>query len=534
MRLLVQTDLFALLNLLHMDRGQNALTDSFHMPLCNFVQTTPYKKNLYMLQRGAFKTSVLTVGRNIQRIINNPEIRILIASNKSENAEAMLEELKGHLAHPYMIWLFPDILWRDPEREADRWTKSAITVKRKRRYKEATIETIGVSGELTSKHYDHGTFDDVVSRENSQTKDLLLDTINFVRSAESLFDPGSTMDFIGTFWHYADAYAWLLEQKEKHGLELGVYIKPCWVPDPMAPEIPYFGRMRPTFPERFPVDELLRIRAIKGSSEFAAQYLLNPVSADTAVFARERLQIMKRGELPPTDTLWCVMTVDPAISTKAWADYSAVAVVGFSEAGMAYILDLRRGKWPEDELIAQVYDCWGRVPNIRAIGIEATGFQKMFQRLFQLEGERRGQYLPIIRLERDTKITKNIRIRGLQPPWERGHIFAASDCPALPDLLDEADRFRTDRESTHDDLLDVLVDSYQLRARPSPPQEPERFLDDPEMAERRRWEQSMMDAKPWLDRTALRVGWAQHRYFRERELEREAVALGAEREEFWG
>lgn len=533
MRLLVQTDLFALLNLLHMDRGQNALTDSFHLPICNFIQTTPYPTNLYMLQRGAFKTSVITAGRNIQRIIKNPEVRILIASNKSENAEAMLEELKGHLAHPYMVWLFPDILWRDPEREAARWTRSAITVKRKRRDKEPTVETIGVSGELTSKHYDHGTFDDVVGRENSQTRDLLLDTISFYRSAASLFDPGATIDVVGTPWHYADLYAWLLDQKDHHGMKLGVYTIPCWLPDPTGQEVPYFGRVRPTFPERFPVDELLRIRAIKGSSEFAAQYLLNPVSADTAVFARERLQILPRAEMPPTDSLWCVMTVDPAISTKAWADYSAVAVVGFSDAGMAYILDLRRGKWPEDELIAQVYDSWGRVPNIRAIGIEATGFQKIFQRLFAMEGERRGQFLPILRLERDTKITKNIRIRGLQPPWERGHIVSASDCPALPDLLDEADRFRTDRESTHDDLLDVLVDSFQLRARPSPPQAPERFLDDPEMADRRAWEQQMMQAKPWLDRTALRVGWSTHQHFRMRELEREAAVLGAGKEEFW-
>src|SRR5262245_28815486 len=103
MRWMAKTDLFALAKkLLNVERPdhENFLTDTFHRPLCDYVQTTPYAINLYLIQRGGLKTSLLTVARNVQRILNNPQIRILIASNKADNADAMLAEIKNHLLNP--------------------------------------------------------------------------------------------------------------------------------------------------------------------------------------------------------------------------------------------------------------------------------------------------------------------------------------------------------------------------------------------------------------------------------------------------
>src|SRR6185503_7217142 len=120
--------------------------------------------------------------------------------------EDFLTSIKGHLeSNERLLWLFPDILVRDPQRNAREWTKSAITVTRSRKdLKESTIQTIGVTGELTSKHYDHGVFDDIVGKENSQTKDAREGVIDFAKKARPLFDPvtswgaPSTKDFIGT------------------------------------------------------------------------------------------------------------------------------------------------------------------------------------------------------------------------------------------------------------------------------------------------------------------------------------------------
>ena len=510
------------------------MTDGFHRDVCNFYHTTPYSKNLYMLPRYFYKTSMLTCAANVQRILNNPEIRILIGSNKAENAQTMLAEIKGHLRNEWLVWLFPEILYRDPAREAERWTTDTIIVKRTRRHGVGTIETIGVEGELTSKHYDHGTFDDVVGFENSQTRDQLQRTITWMQTAQGLFHPGqSTQDYIGTPWHYADLYAWLQEQQAK-GMPLGVYRRPCFEEAVPCGELclTLDGEPISTFPEEFPVHELLRRKKEQGTSIFTAQMMLNPIDDETAVFLRSKVPIIRRDLIPATETLWIAMTIDPAISMKSWADYSALAVGGFDREGRCYLLDLRRGRWTEDQLIRYVYEAYARTPGIRAIGFEAVSFAKIYRRLFTLEGERRGLYLPVTALERDTRITKGVRIRSLQPFWENGSIILAADLQALEEFLEEAERFRYTKESAHDDMLDAVADLLQLRIRPAT-KEPESMIDDPEALERQRFEIQMLAQKPHLDRTSLRAAWHIKRRYEIMDQEREAEALGVGPGEFW-
>ena len=532
-RWLCQSDLYALCrDVLYRDRSPNLLSETFHKPICLYTQTTPYTENLYLFQRGSFKTAVLNAARNFQRMLQHPEIRILIASNKGENAEEMLREIQGFCTDPLIVWGFPDLFEADPKRLPE-WTQSAITIKSPRRGRGSTVSTIGVTGELTSKHYDHATYDDVVGKENSQTKDLREGVIDFYKKSRPLVDPltswgaPSTKDFIGTTWHYADLWAYLLDQRAHHGMRLGVQRLPCWRPcapgDPLGADVSGHGWVRPTFPERWSIQTLLAERMSMGTADFAAQYLLDPVSADTAHFRRDKVTVLDQA--PPHDDLWIAMTVDPAISTKAWADYSALAVGGFDRNGELILLELLRERRDEHALVRQIYDLHARYPTLRAIGFEATGFQKIFRHLLTLEGDRRGYYLPIIGLERDTKITKNVRIAGLQGQWEAGQIKALASCRALADFLDEADKFRPDRESAHDDLLDAVVDLYQLRAKPAGSRQTE-WTGDPAAAERARWEQELMARRPDLDTMSRRMAWLHHQSAQQAAQDAEAAALG--------
>lgn len=530
LRWLLQHDLYALAQLFARDRSPNHLSPDFHGSLCRRVQTTPYAKNLYLLPRGHFKTDLLTETLNVQRILRDPEVRIQIASSKQDIAGAMLEGIKGKLQHPVLLTCFPDILWPDPQRQSDKWTTSALTVKRRHRAREATIETTGLEGEITSKHYDARTMDDLVGQQNSQTREQVLGVIEWWKKSQGLNVPHTVQDIVGTPWHYADLYCWMQEQAAKGTMDLGVYRVPCWT---QAPD----GARVPALPERFSVETLEGIRADQGSAVFAAQYLLDPIDEDTAVFPLSAIRphIVARRDVPPLDTLWTVMTVDPAISTKSWADYSAIAVGGFDGASTLWLLDLRRGRWTEAELIRQIYDAWERTPGLRTCAFEAVGFQKLYARLLTIEGERRGAYLPLLKLERDTKITKNVRIRGLQPVWERGGLKLVDDLRALQDFLEEASRFRTDRENVHDDMLDAVVDLFQVRARPSG----DARRDVPDDADERDvWAYEHQQARAargdrLLDTTELAVAWT---HAKRRELwdaQVEAASLGAERDEFW-
>jgi predicted phage terminase large subunit-like protein len=571
LRLACQLDLFYLARaVLFRHLTPNLLTEALHGRLVDYMQTTPYDENLYLLSRGFFKSSIITTTAVIQRILADPanplcqqrwrhrpcgpNTRILIASNKGENAEDFLTGIKGHLeTNERLLWLFPDILVRDPQRNAREWTKSAITVTRSRRdLRESTIQAIGVTGELTSKHYDHGVFDDIVGKENSATKDEREKVWDFLMKARPLFDPGATKDYIGTCWHYADAWARLKAQRARGEIKLGLYEVPCWrkthprapddpqVRDGVAGAVPGHGWVAVTFPERFCLertdDDDLRLALLperrREPSNFNAQYLLDPSSADTAHFPRldpqgqAYLQIETAS--PPLADLWVAMSVDPAQSLHKWADFSAIAVGGFDRRGDLWLLELWQGKRDDEGLIRRMYDLHARFTErggqFKAIGIEAIGFAKSYRHVLTIEGDRRGYYLPAIAYERDTKITKQVRIGGIQGQWMGRQIHALESCEALADFVDQADKFRMEADNDHDDLLDAVADLYQLRGRPSEKADP--FASD-ELAQRTRWEQAQQATRPELDRMSLRVMWDHHQRRVSREADEEARALSA-------
>jgi predicted phage terminase large subunit-like protein len=531
LRYWIGNDLYAFAKLIlyaHLG-NQNQMQAHFHQPLCQHVQTTPYAENLYMLFRGSFKTSLLTVARNLQRLLAvpghpafkgrpcGPNTRILILSNKSENAERFLQEIEAHLKNSWLLWAFPDVLGTDPEKLPEH-TKSGLTVLRSNtRLRGSSIAAVGVTTELTSTHYDHLTADDIVAKENSQTREMRESITDCMRKLRPLMDPWSTRDMVGTPWHHSDYWSTQIARKEHYGT-VGFYRMPAWVT--CAPDttggmaLPAFGWVRPTFPERFTIPWLLREREEMGPHDFASQYLLDPLPADAAYFDVDRLDLVT--QTPPIDDLHIVMAVDPAISQKKSADYTAMVVGGFDRYGDLWILEALQVRRDPLELVRLAYALRDRFPTMVCAGFEATNFQKAYLSIFEEEGRRRGVVLNPIKLERDTPITKNVRISNrLQPPWMAGHIHVLQSCQALAALLDEARRFRLDAESDHDDLLDAMADLYQIRNYPGAKQT---FDDDPleqEYRERDALERQMRFGRPWIDRGSLRMAWQQQKRLQE-------------------
>jgi hypothetical protein len=555
-------------NVLYAHLRPNLLTATLHQPLCAWMQQTPYAENLYLLSRGYFKSSIITTAAVIQRIIADPEsawcrvrwqgrvcgpdVRVLLASNKGENAEGFLAGIKGHLTgNDVLLGLFPEVLATDPKAAGLEWTQGAITVKRRRRdLRESTVQTIGVEGELVSRHYDHGVFDDCVGKENSGTKAERAKVWDFFMKARPLFDPGATKDVVGTCWHYADAYAELQARRARGQHALGVYIKAAWEPTHPRPaddpavrdgtvgDVPGHGWVAVTFPERFCLRrpdgdttrlELLAERAAEPSN-FNAQYLLNPVSAETAHFprldARGAPNLQREAGHPPLEELWLAMAIDPAQSLHKWADYSGIAVGGFDRRNELWLLELWQARRDDEALVRKIFDLVeqfrARGAEMKAIGFEAVGFAKGFRHVFTIEGDRRGFYLPILGLERDTTRTKQQRIGLLQGPWMGKQIHALETCEALAEFVDQADKFRMDTDSESDDLLDPVADLYQLRGKPSAPVDP--FLSD-EAAQRARWEQQARAVRPELDALSARIAWHHHQAGQAAASEAERQAL---------
>lgn len=534
LRVMAQTDLYSLARRVLYKDAKTPMSPDFHKPVVQFRQTSPFSRNLYLLGRDHLKTSLITVAGNVQRILCDAQVRILLAGNIASSAEAQLSEIKGHLVNPLLTWLFPEILWDDPERQAtEAWSGSKIAVKRKNRTKEATIETVGAEGAITGRHYEHGSYDDLVDEQNSQTRDQMEKVIYWFKTTQSLFEPGATQDIVGTPWAFNDLYDWLVKAKLKREFQLGVYRQPCWkIREPGVLRIDkrggiaddeYLldasGKKIPAYPEKH-TREALDGRERVDPRIFAAQWLLRPTDDASALFPRNTAIIRSRDLIPNPAKLWCVMAVDPASSIKSWADNTAIVVVGFDELGFCYLLDVRAGQWTESQVVDQVYEAYHRTPGIRIIGFETVGFQKLYMREFSRAGETRG-FLPIVKLERDNMIGKSMRIRSIEPWWSKQQMIIAADCISLEDFLEEAQRFRAWKKDQQDDMLDALADCLQLRVRPVE-DDPEAGMEDEER-ERRVFERG----HPMLDRASMREAYAQHRMTREHEQRQEQDALGA-------
>ena len=132
---------------------------------CKEVDEAPVLKLL--LPRGWGKSSAITVGQTIHRLVLDPNCSVLIANEKAENAQAFLSEIKSHFTGNELFRaLYPEII-PDPN-EPGRWSETKINVNRTTGRKEPSVFIIGVGGTVTGMHPDYIVVDDMISREAAE------------------------------------------------------------------------------------------------------------------------------------------------------------------------------------------------------------------------------------------------------------------------------------------------------------------------------------------------------------------------------
>lgn len=165
--------------------------DLLHDELEVFLDKPASKKAL-LLPRSHLKTSIVTIGKTIQYILKNPNVRILIANQVWDIARKMLFEIKEHLDGKSQL---PQLFG---EFKSDLWNQDVITIRQRRKaLKEPTIATTGVEAEQTGGHYDVILLDDLTGLQNSQTPEQREKTKRFRRSMINLLEPGGTLIEVG-------------------------------------------------------------------------------------------------------------------------------------------------------------------------------------------------------------------------------------------------------------------------------------------------------------------------------------------------
>lgn len=183
------------------------ITLNTHMPMIRVLEG-PAKRKLICVPRGTFKSSIGCVAYPIWMLLNNPNLRILIDSEKYENSKNFVREIKGKLETSGIINLFGEF------KSENNWAEGSITIKQRTRVlKESSVTASGVAANKTGQHYDIIIHDDMNSDKNSQTSDARQKVIDHYRLNTSILEPTGTMVIIGTRYSADDLIGWILENE---------------------------------------------------------------------------------------------------------------------------------------------------------------------------------------------------------------------------------------------------------------------------------------------------------------------------------
>jgi hypothetical protein len=430
--------------------GWKDIYEPLHRKVCDFIQDNIGKKKLLiLLPRGVFKSSLITIGYTLWRIAQNSNERILIANATYPMACQFLSQVKDYVSKSETFMeLFGNL-----SAEADSWREDRITVARERSYeqKEPTAVAFGMGSNLVGSHYTLAILDDMVNRENITTREQIEKVINFYKDTLDLLDPDAegrkNLIVIGTTWHYSDLYSWIQDPDTAILQDFEVLKMPAYTGE--------WGKGELLFPSRLSWNTLEELKRQQGSSHFAAQYMLDPVLSEDAVFKFD-FKYYEKTDLTGIE-LNKFITIDPAISQKKEADYTAMICVGVDKMNNWYVLDIWREQCQPKRLLDQLF-YWDSKWKPISVGIETTAFQKTLQYFAYEEMKRKNHFIPLKELTH-TELSKDQRIRGLEPRYETGSVFHCKQVPFTDYLEDELRRY--DR-GKNDDLIDALASQLEL------------------------------------------------------------------------
>lgn len=199
--------------------GLTRMTPSLHLPVCQWLTGGAQKRKLLLMPRDHLKTSIvraMCAHMVIQPIdgLYFPEMvgrdtRILLANETATNSEHQLRWLMQQWeGNKWLKALWPEVVWENPRRQSKKWNEKEMLLPRKAYFPEATIETIGVGGAVTGRHYNVMMKDDLVTFEAANSQTVMKKAIDWHKASRALFDhPTESWEvLIGTRWAAFDLY----------------------------------------------------------------------------------------------------------------------------------------------------------------------------------------------------------------------------------------------------------------------------------------------------------------------------------------
>jgi len=451
------------------------------------IDNAPHRKIL--MPREAGKSTLATQAYVLQRILQNPNIAILIANEKLENAEKFLGAIKQELLGNQLLReLFPDVV---PDPKQTVWATNKIVVTRTATRREHTIACIGEGGTVTGDHPDLIVCDDIFSREamenaragNSDLTGKINRWISQLRNLVNAWaEPFPELLFVGTHWYAGDPYHYV-EEAYGYGEEDRIWNISQRLGDGTTQIVPVrrkgdlaiFKRSaiedgKTIWPEnpKFTMEALAKAR-IDDPVLFACNMQNEPSDDVTATFKDHwfryydwidpqtlRLNSVegaaKTLAIPDLDI---IMLVDPGgFGARTGSDRmrGAILVTGTELKGHTHLL---LEAWSEQvtfhAVIQQILAFFSRY-KLRKVAIEVAGQQAAFVELVRKSAQDQGITLPI-EVVKPKSTVKEQRILTLEPYFQRGQIAIGKG----PQFTEFREQYRQFPRGRRVDLLDALA-----------------------------------------------------------------------------
>lgn len=451
--------------------GFRDLSPVLHGDVCSFITDDTTRRKLLMIPRGHFKSSIGTVAYPLWRIVNNPNIRILIAGSTHENAASFLQLtrliLEGQKRCMLPV-LYPEILPTATSKKIA-WNNQALCVPRTEAYPVATIEAVGAGAATAGRHHDIIIKDDIVSEKTARSESEMRTIIEWHKTSDALFDvPSQGVDIvIGTRWGFDDFYAYLMKEDRRYTM----FLRKALDRDG-----------NPVFPERFSVEDLAELRRTMGEYHFSCQYLNDPTESgrqllnvkDLRHFCYEpgSTEIIRTEKGKRVDLMLCdrVMLVDPAKSKLKTDCYSAIVVVAVDHDGDIFVLEAWRGRVDANKLIDQLFTFHARY-RIRVCAIESVGYQEvlvgMTDNVSKVKGKPFCRCVGIHPGQKD----KDARIEGMGVYAKMGQVYLRSDENMICQLKDFMSEWVGFGLTKNKDILDAFAYGPRVWLKPQSPKD---------------------------------------------------------------
>jgi hypothetical protein len=436
--------------------GFSLIEEVPHKEMCDLAQRWKKNKKIILTPRDTFKTTIFVVGYSLWRIVNDPQIAILITADKQATSIQSLAAIKEVIeSHDIFKACYGDL------KSEINWAANQIKVStRKGTGKRApTIMCSGVDSPKVSFHFDLILFDDPHNEKNISTPEQIMKVIKYYISLHPLLDSVTgQMQITATRWHHQDIHNYILTEEKN---EWDIFIRAAeWEED---------GEKKYFYPARLTPEFLAKRKAIS-TYFFSCQYLNNPTDDENALFKKNQINnftfdgkfiFVKEAngldylKINRSDLAYYV-SVDPSgrgsLSEQRRLDYTGIVVVGVDYRNNWYVFEAmrKRGMQPSEIIEKLIELHYSYKPEV--IGIEAITYQGQIKEGLQREFDKRRIFQPVRDLQHHNR-DKGQRIRGLQPLYKDGKIYHVK---GLFDL--ELELLSWSPNSTvHDDVIDALA-----------------------------------------------------------------------------